>query len=200
MSYNIQNLAHVPQIIEQYFSENSYDFSAEDFPVVLAFQATPVDHSGNAATTNVQYCFSFLLLPTNPVYPDELLHVRHHKPGKIDDEIEKVHKHLLEICTVRNIRMVTTGTHGDRKTAHTHNELFQPYESKLRIRELATLVIDIGPMKEWICTDYLHGAKAARRRVARYSLAESDNSPVVQAENLQYHACLDRHFLIGPSW
>jgi hypothetical protein len=42
------------------------DFSTQDFPAVLAYDATPGDNSGNTAASNVQDSFSLVLLPMNP--------------------------------------------------------------------------------------------------------------------------------------
>jgi hypothetical protein len=104
--------------------------------------------------------------------------------------IEGIHKKLREFRNDKHIRIVATINDRDQNSEKDRSELLRPYEDRLADHNLDAIAQQLDPVKEWIATDYLNAAKAARNRRAKYYLTEDDLRPVLLSENLQWNLSL----------
>jgi hypothetical protein len=182
-----QQLAHldeIPDVIKEYFAMHPPN-PEKQFPAVLGFDATRARSSGISVLPG-EYCLTFVLLPAEPGFPDQVLPRCTHETGVIDDHVEEIHQLILTACRSAGRRIVASATDGDRHTQTAHENMFKQYENLLPTQDLDKISqYFVGKMEHWAVTHFIHSAKKFRSRILKCPLSEEDGSPDLGANELQ---------------
>jgi hypothetical protein len=133
----------MPDVIKQYFA-------------ILGFGAMRASSSGISGLPG-ESCFTFVLLPVKPGFPDQVLHLCPQATELIDDHVEEIHQFILTACRGLGIRIVASATDGDRHTQTAHENAFKSYENLLPAQELNKIARHfVDKMECWTVTDFIH--------------------------------------------
>jgi hypothetical protein len=184
LARQLTHLDEMPDVIKESFA--TYPTNPEkQFPAVFGFDATRASSPGISLLPG-EYCCTVVLLPVEPWFPDQVLHMCPHTTGLIDGHVNEIHQLIVTACRSAGIRIVASATDGERHTQTTHANVFKQFESFLPTQELDEISRHfVGKMEHWAVTDFSHAAKHFWSWILKYRLSEEEGSPDLVANDLQ---------------
>jgi hypothetical protein len=161
-----------------------------EVPSTLVFDATSVSNTGIKTRKNLQYCFSYLLLPLRSDLPDLLVHSMAHPTGNISTEVLEVAEVLTRILSDMGFSPHFLATDGDKGSSEFHTAAFQRYGAfgdNITLLEVVGFLTQNGTVQLhcWPISDFLHLLKNARSRIARGRLAlGAETAETITAQSL----------------